>query len=64
VDARLDRSTTWPYEDGEPGRFSYARDDHPTGVACEEAIGRLEGGRSLLFPSVSATVRVGPTTTA
>jgi cystathionine gamma-synthase len=51
VDARLDRSTTWPYEDGEPGRFSYARDDHPTGVACEEAIGRLEGGRSLLFPS-------------
>jgi cystathionine gamma-synthase len=51
VDARLDRSTTWPYEDGEPGRFSYARDDHPTGVACEEAIGALEGGRSLLFPS-------------
>lgn len=51
MDARLDRSTTWPYEDGEPGRFSYQRDDHPTGVACEEAIGRLEGGRALLFPS-------------
>jgi cystathionine gamma-synthase len=51
VDASLDRSTTWPYEDGVPGRFSYARDDHPTGVACEEAIGALEGGRSLLFPS-------------
>ena len=51
MDAGLDRSTTWPYEDGEPGRFSYQRDDHPTGVACEEAIGRLEGGRALLFPS-------------
>jgi cystathionine gamma-synthase len=51
VDASLDRAATWPYEEGVPGRYSYARDDHPTGVACEEAIGRLEGGRSLLFPS-------------
>ena len=51
VDARLDRSTTWPYEDGEPGRFSYARDNHPTGVACETALGALDGGRALLFPS-------------
>src|SRR5262245_8368945 len=51
MESGLDRSTTWPYEDGVPGRFSYARDDHPTGVACEEAIGELEGGRSLLFPS-------------
>jgi cystathionine gamma-synthase len=51
VDARLDRSTTWPYRDGQPGPFSYARDNHPTGVACEEAIGALEGGRALLFPS-------------
>jgi cystathionine gamma-synthase len=52
VEARVDRSATWPYEDGLPGRFSYARDDHPTGVACEEAIAALEGGgRSLLFPS-------------
>jgi cystathionine gamma-synthase len=51
VDASLDRAATWPYEEGVPGRFSYARDDHPTGVACEEVIGRLEGGRSLLFPS-------------
>jgi cystathionine gamma-synthase len=51
VDASLDRAATWPYEEGVPGRFSYARDDHPTGVACEEVIGGLEGGRSLLFPS-------------
>lgn len=47
----LDRSATWPYEDGEPGRFSYARADHPTGVACEEALGALDGGHALLYPS-------------
>jgi cystathionine gamma-synthase len=51
VEAPLDRSTSWPYQDGEPGAFSYSRDNHPTGVACEQAIGALEGGRSLLFPS-------------
>jgi cystathionine gamma-synthase len=47
----LDRSATWRYEDGEPGRFSYARADHPTGVACEDALGALDGGQALLFPS-------------
>ena len=47
----LDRSATWPYENGEPGRFSYARADHPTGVACEEALGALDGGHALLYPS-------------
>lgn len=54
--APLDRSTTWPYEDGEPGRFSYARADHPTGLAAEEALGGLEGGRALVFPSGMAAV--------
>ena len=49
--APLDRSATWPYEAGEPGRFSYARADHPTGVACEEALGALDGGHALLYPS-------------
>jgi cystathionine gamma-synthase len=49
--SRLDRSATWPYEDGEPGHFSYARADHPTGVACEDALGALDGGRALLYPS-------------
>ena len=49
--ASLDRSATWPYEHGEPGRFSYARADHPTGVACEEALGALDGGHALLYPS-------------
>ena len=47
----LDRSATWPYEDGEPGRFSYARADHPAGVAVEEALSELDGGKALLFPS-------------
>ena len=51
MDASLDRSATWPYEQGEPGRFSYARADHPTGVACEEALGALDGGHALIYPS-------------
>ena len=51
MDAPLDRSATWPYVEGEPGRFSYARADHPTGVACEEALGALDGGHALLYPS-------------
>jgi cystathionine gamma-synthase len=51
VGTPLDRSATWRYEDGEPGRFSYARADHPTGVACEDALGALDGGLALLFPS-------------
>ncbi|HKP09204.1 MAG TPA: PLP-dependent aspartate aminotransferase family protein, partial [Gaiella sp.] len=36
--------------------FSYARADHPTGVACEEALGALDGGDALLFPSGMAAV--------
>ena len=52
----IDRSTIWPYEDGEPGRFYYRRYAHPTGEAAEQALGGLEGGRALLFPSGSAAV--------
>ena len=48
----VDRSTIWPYdEQGEPGDFYYQRYAHPTGVAAEEALGELEGGHALLFPS-------------
>ncbi len=47
----LDRSTRWPYAGGELGEFSYARFDHPTGVAAEHALGELDGGRALLFAS-------------
>jgi len=49
----LDRSTIWPYEDGEPGDFYYQRYAHPTGVAAERALGELEGGEALLFSSGS-----------
>jgi cystathionine gamma-synthase len=47
----VDRTTAWPYEGGEPGRFSYARFDHPAGVAAETALGELDGGHALLFAS-------------
>lgn len=47
----LDRSTLWPYEDGEPGEFYYQRYAHPTGVAAERVLGELDGGEALLFSS-------------
>jgi cystathionine gamma-synthase len=50
----LDRSTIWPYEDGEPGEFYYQRYGHPAGVEAEAALGELDGGHALLFPSGSA----------
>jgi cystathionine gamma-synthase len=50
----LERSTIWPYEDGEPGEFHYQRYAHPTGLAAEQALGELEGGHALLFPSGAA----------
>jgi cystathionine gamma-synthase len=49
----LDRSTIWPYEDGEPGEFYYQRYAHPAGVEAERALGELEGGQALLYPSGS-----------
>jgi cystathionine gamma-synthase len=52
----LDRSTIWPYRDGEPGDFYYQRYSHPTGVEAEAALAELEGGEALLFPSGSAAV--------
>ena len=47
----LDRSTFWPYEDGEPGEFYYQRYAHPTGAAAERVLGELDGGEALLFSS-------------
>ncbi|MEK6274258.1 MAG: PLP-dependent transferase [Actinomycetota bacterium] len=47
----LDRSTLWPYEDGELGEFYYQRYSHPTGVAAERILGELDGGEALLFSS-------------
>jgi cystathionine gamma-synthase len=49
----LDRSTIWPYEDGEPGEYYYQRYAHPAGVEAERKLGELDGGRALLFPSGS-----------
>jgi cystathionine gamma-synthase len=47
----LDRATIWPYRDGEPGELYYQRYAHPNGIAAERALGELEGGEALLFPS-------------
>jgi cystathionine gamma-synthase len=47
----LDRSTIWPYREGEPGEFFYQRYGSPTVAAAEAALGELEGGHALLFPS-------------
>jgi cystathionine gamma-synthase len=48
----LDRSTLWPYDErGEQGEFFYQRYGHPVGVAAERALGELDGGHALLFPS-------------
>jgi cystathionine gamma-synthase len=48
----LDRSTTWPYDEhGEPREFYYQRYGHPVGEAAERALGDLDGGHALLFPS-------------
>jgi cystathionine gamma-synthase len=47
----LDRSTIWPYEDGEPGEYHYARIGNPTQSAAEAALGELEDGEARLFSS-------------
>ena len=51
----LDRSSTWPYDEhGEPRDFYYQRDGHPAGAEAERALGELDGGHALLFPSGTA----------
>jgi cystathionine gamma-synthase len=47
----VDRSTIWPYKDGEPGEFIYQRYGHPTGAEAERRLGELDGGHALLFSS-------------
>jgi cystathionine gamma-synthase len=47
----LDRSTIWPYRNGEPGEFYYQRYAHPTGVQAERRLGELDGGHAVLFAS-------------
>jgi cystathionine gamma-synthase len=48
----LDRSTIWPYdEQGEAREFHYQRFSSPTVAAAEAALGELDRGTALLFPS-------------
>jgi cystathionine gamma-synthase len=47
----LDRSTIWPHEQGDPRDFYYQRFGSPTVAAAEAALGELDGGTALLFPS-------------
>jgi cystathionine gamma-synthase len=54
VSTPVDRSTLWPYDErGELRDFWYQRDGSPTVAAAEEALGALDGGTALLFPSGS-----------
>lgn len=50
----IDRSTTWAYEDGEPGRHTYSRFSSPTLAEAERWLGELDGGDALLFSSGAA----------
>ena len=50
----IDRSTAWPFENGEPGAFTYSRYSSPTLAEAEARIGALDGGEALLFASGSA----------
>ncbi|MFL5960703.1 MAG: trans-sulfuration enzyme family protein [Gaiellaceae bacterium] len=48
----LDRSTIWPYDErGEAREFHYQRFSSPTVAAAESALGELDYGTALLFPS-------------
>src|SRR5262249_18982301 len=51
--APIDRSTTWPYGNGEPTAFTYSRFSSPTLAEAERALGSLAGGAARLFPSAS-----------
>jgi cystathionine gamma-lyase len=54
VSTPVDRSTAWPYEDGEPGPFTYSRFSSPTIAEAERRLGELDGGDALLFSSGAA----------
>jgi cystathionine gamma-synthase len=52
VSEPLDRSTIWPYDEhGDLRDFYYQRFGNPTVAAAEAALGELDGGTALLFPS-------------
>jgi cystathionine gamma-synthase len=41
----------WPYDQGEVPEFFYARYGHPVVAEAEAALGALDGGTAVLFPS-------------
>jgi cystathionine gamma-synthase len=47
----LDRATIHAYENAVPGPVYYQRPAHPVGLEAERALGELDGGEALLFPS-------------
>ncbi len=47
----LERTTVFPYVDGEPGPLLYQRYGHPVGAEAERVLSELDGGHTLLFPS-------------
>jgi cystathionine gamma-synthase len=52
VSEPVDRSTLWPHDEhGEAREFHYQRHGSPTVAAAEDALGELDGGAALLFPS-------------
>jgi cystathionine gamma-synthase len=50
----LDRATIWPYVDGAPQHFYYSRNATPNVESAERALGALDGGEAVLFPSGTA----------
>jgi cystathionine gamma-synthase len=54
VSTPIDRSTAWPYEEGEAGEFTYSRFSSPTLAEAEQRLGALDGGEALLFASGTA----------
>jgi cystathionine gamma-synthase len=54
VTTPIDRSTAWPYVDGEPGEYTYSRFSSPTVAEAERALGALDHGEALLFASGAA----------
>ncbi|MDQ2982428.1 MAG: PLP-dependent transferase [Actinomycetota bacterium] len=52
----LDRSTLWPYRDGEPTDFHYQRYAHPAGAEAEALLGELDGGDAVLYPSGAGAI--------
>jgi cystathionine gamma-synthase len=47
----VERTTIYPYVDGQAGALYYQRAGHAVGLEAERLLSELDGGTSLLFPS-------------